>query len=366
MNRRLAIGLLGLVVSVIAVVVVLQTVDVGLTIDSIAHARLEVVAPALLLVALGVVLRAWRWQRLVPARPHPVPVLRVIPILLIGYLGNAVLPARLGEPIRAYLLARREGLSSFEVLGTALLERIVDVAILAVMAFAAAWILAAPAWVIQLTGAAALGASAIVLLLIFVGLGPPIRFVRRVIHVLGWGAAERVLTVLERFALGVGGRSRGHPVAEASGLSIPIWLVDTSVCWLIAAGLAAQLSPAGALLVVAVGALGTSIPSAPGYVGTYELAASAAGQAVGLPAPTALSLAIVLHAVTLLPVALAGGISLMVLGGGSLGEIASAASGGEESAELGARAGSAGVPPEPESATAGLAEEVVDHDAERR
>ncbi len=360
------IGLLGPVVSIIAVVVVLRTVDVGLTIESIAHARLEVMAPALMLVGLGVFLRASRWQRLLPRRLRPVPVRRVIPVLLIGYLGNAVLPARMGEPIRAYLLARREGLSSFEVLGTALLERIVDVATLAVMAFAAAWLLAAPAWLIQLTGVAALGAGAVVLLLNFVGLEPPIRFVRRGIHAVGWGSAERFLTVLERFALGVGGRSRARPVAEASGLSIPIWLVDTSVCWLIAAGLGATLSPAGALLVVAVGALGTLIPSAPGYVGTYELAASAAGQAVGLPAPIALSLAIVLHAVTLVPVAMAGGISLMVLGGGSLGEIASAASGRAEAAELGARAGSAGVPAEPESATAGLAEEVVDHDAEGR
>gem|GEM_PF-324128 len=362
MNRRLAIGLLGPVISIVAVLVVLQTVNVGLTVDSIAHARLELVLPAILLVALGMVLRAWRWQRLIPARPRHVPVRRVIPVLLIGYLGNAVLPARLGEPIRAYLLARREGLSSFEVLGTALLERIVDVASLALMAFAAAWSLAAPAWVIQLTGAAAVGASAIVVLLIFVGVEPPIRFARRVIHAIGWGAAERFLAILERFALGIGGRSRGRPVAEASGLSIPIWLVDTGVCWLVAVALGVQISPAGALLVVAVGALGTSIPSAPGYVGTYELAASAAGQAVGLPAPTALSLAIVLHAVTLLPVALAGGISLMLLGGGSLGEIAGAAARREE---LDARS-SAGVPPDAEPPVTGLAEEVVDHHAQRR
>ena len=202
----------------------------------------------------------------------------------------------------------------------------------------------------------------IVLLLIFVGVEPPIRFARHAIQAIGWGAAERFLAILERFALGIGGRSRGRPVAEASGLSIPIWLVDTGVCWLVAVALGVQISPAGALLVVAVGALGTSIPSAPGYVGTYELAASAAGQAVGLPAPTALSLAIVLHAVTLLPVALAGGISLMLLGGGSLGEIAGAAARREE---LDARS-SAGVPPDAEPPVTGLAEEVVDHHAQRR
>jgi glycosyltransferase 2 family protein len=67
-----------------------------------------------------------------------VPVRRIVPVLLIGYLGNAVLPARLGEPIRAHLLARREGLSSALVFGTAVLERIIDLATLAIIAFAAA------------------------------------------------------------------------------------------------------------------------------------------------------------------------------------------------------------------------------------
>jgi uncharacterized membrane protein YbhN (UPF0104 family) len=71
------------------------------------------------------------------------------------------------------------------------------------------------------------------------------------------------------------------------------------------------------LIVVAVGALGTSIPSAPGYVGTYELAVSSAVGAFGVPPESSLALAILLHAVTLLPLAIAGAVSLVMIGGGS-------------------------------------------------
>jgi hypothetical protein len=85
------------------------------------------------------------------------------------------------------------------------------------------------------------------------------------------------------------------------------------------------MSLAAALLIIGVGALGTSIPSAPGSIGTFELAASAAARAVGLAAPAALSLAIVVHAITLLPVALAGAAAMLAMGLGSLTELGRAA-----------------------------------------
>ena len=320
-------------ISLGATVVVLRSVDFGQTAAVLSHTRLLLLGPCIALVGAGVVLRALRWQRLLPAVDRRVPVRRITPVLLIGYLGNTVLPARLGEPIRAYLLARREGLSSFEVLGTALIERIVDVAILAVMAFVAAIAVDAPPWVVQLTGVAAGGAVLIVIAMTLVGLGPAVRFLDRLAADIHPPLAKAILSRLDRFAHGFGGRSQRVPVAQAAALTVPIWLIDTSICWLAGLSLGSDLSPGSALLIVAVGALGTSVPSAPGYIGTYELAASAAARAVGLAAPAALSLAIVLHVITLLPVALAGGIAALALGSGSLFRLAEAATGTREGKE---------------------------------
>lgn len=324
--RRLAVGLLGPLISAGAIVIVLQTVDIGQTAEALADTNLAVLAPCLALIAAGIALRAMRWQRLlVPAANRALPVRRIAPVVLIGYLANAVLPARLGEPIRAYLLARREGLNAFEVFGTALLERILDVAVLAVMAFLASLAVGAPAWVVQLTGIAAAGAFLVIGALTLGGLGPVLRFLHRLADHGRFAAARMILTRLDQVAQGFGGRSQRLPVAQAAGLTVVIWLVDATVCWLAARSLGADISLAAALLVIGVGALGTSIPSAPGAIGTFELAASAAARAVGLAPPAALSLAIVVHATTLLPVALAGAAAMLAMGLGSLSDLARAA-----------------------------------------
>jgi len=323
--RRLALGLLGPLISLGAIIVVLRSVDVGGTVAALGQTELLLLIPCLALVAAGISLRALRWQQLLPSGRSRVSVGRIAPVLLVGYLGNAVLPARLGEPIRAYLLARRERLSSFEVLGTALLERILDVAVLAIMAFAAAALIGAPAWVVELTGVAAGGGLLIIGALITVGLGPVVRALERVAGRANLAATEALLLRLDRFAAGFGGASQRLPVARAAALCIPIWLVDTSICLLAAQSLGAGVGPAAGLLIVAVGALGTSVPSAPGYVGTYELAASAAARAMGMPPAAALSLAILIHAVTLLPVALAGAAALVTMHAGNLLSLAGAA-----------------------------------------
>jgi uncharacterized protein (TIRG00374 family) len=311
--RRVLISAVGVVISVAAILFVIRSVDLGHVVEAMARAQPLTLAATVPLFAAGIALRSYRWQRLLPTRGRRVPVRRIVPVLLVGYLGNAVLPARLGEPIRAYLLARREQMSASEVLGTAVLERIIDLSVLAVMAFAGAWLIAAPAWAVQLTAIAALGATTIVVVLALVDLVPLMRSVRSRVGSESGQGVDRLLAPIERFARGIGAEHRRRPVAEAALISFPIWLVDSAICVVVAVALGIELSPAAAVLVIGIGALGTSVPSAPGYLGTYELAVSAAAGAVGVPATSALALAVLLHAASLIPVAIGGLFSLSML-----------------------------------------------------
>ena len=325
--RRFALTISGLLISLVAIYLLLRSVDARQLVETLARAQAVPVLAALPLIAAGILLRSLRWQRLL-ARDALVPVLRIVPVLLIGYLGNAVLPARLGEPIRAYMLARREGLSSARVFGTALLERIVDLATLAVIAFAVALTLPVPGWVVQLTGIAALGGGGVVMLLAWLGLEPLVAALRRVIRG-DTQLRKSMVTALERFARGMGGQAQRLPIGQAVALSVPIWLIDGAICWLVAQSLGLGLALSGALLVIGVGALGTSVPSAPGYLGTYELAVSATARGLGVSPEGALGLALLLHATTLLPVALGGAVSLLTLGDGNLLALAREAAPGE-------------------------------------
>jgi glycosyltransferase 2 family protein len=319
--RRLILATVGLVASGVALYLVLRSVDLEATVQILVAASPLPLVAALVPLFGSMVLRSWRWQRLLPGPPS---LLRILPVLLVGYLGNAVLPARLGEPIRAYLLARRESLSSAAVFGTVILERVLDLATLALMAFVATLLIAAPSWLTQLTAVAAALAISVVALLVFVGISPLVRLIHRLVGPEPGAIVGRLLGPLERFAMGVAGGARRSSVAQAFAISIPVWLADTATCSLVGRSLGIELTPAESLIIVAVGALGTSIPSAPGYIGTYELAVSGAAGAFGVAPETALAFAVLLHAVTLVPIAIAGAASLVMMGGGSLGSLARA------------------------------------------
>ncbi len=97
-------------------------------------------------VAAQTVLRAWRWSILLPARADGtrVSARRLVAPMLVGYLGNAVLPARMGEPMRAVIASRRERTGTTEALGSVLVERVIDITTLALVGFVAAFVLAGP------------------------------------------------------------------------------------------------------------------------------------------------------------------------------------------------------------------------------
>jgi len=317
--RRAAVAIVGLALSAISLVLVASSVDVGAAARILAAVALGplVVGAAVLFVTMA--LRVLIWQTLVPARPDGsrVSLRRLMPILLVGYLGNALLPARLGEVLRAYLVSRRESIALGGALGSVALERIIDTAILAVMAFVAAAAAGATGWVLQGTGLLA-GASIVLLAgLATVGLQPFLAILLRVGYVPIMQAPVRaVARRVEPFVYWSGGPHRRRAMAVTIGLCLVTWTCSAATVWFVAQAVGASLSPAGCVLVMAVAALSSAIPAAPAYVGTYELAAVTVAASLGVPRDTALALAVLAHVVGLLPTIVGGPLALASLGGG--------------------------------------------------
>src|SRR5438105_3805238 len=113
---------IGLVVSLVCLVLAFRGVDMGAAAALIAGANYWLLLPALAAYFAGVWVRAVRWRYLL--RPiKPMPSGRLFPVVVIGYMANDVLPARMGEIARAYVLGRQEGVSSTSVLATIAVER---------------------------------------------------------------------------------------------------------------------------------------------------------------------------------------------------------------------------------------------------
>jgi hypothetical protein len=326
--QRSAIAAIGLAASGISLFLLAHVVDLGQTVRVLSATA---IAPVILGLAIGqvsLVLRFWICRTLLPSRldGSRVPIARVAPVVLVGLLGNVLLPARFGEVIRAYLFSKREGLPFGGALGSTALERILDTATLAVMAFLAAVAAGSSGWVVQGTGLLAAAGIILILALAATGLTPFLRLLGRVAAV---APLNRPVTALARrlasFVYWSGGAHRRGPIALALGLSIVAWLANATVFMLVGGAVGVHVSPAGALLIMAVTVLATAIPSAPASVGTFELAAVTAALSLGVPADTALAMAVLAHAVGLLSTLVGGPLALAYIGWGGLRGLSGAA-----------------------------------------
>lgn len=304
---------LGLAVSAVALWFVVRTVDLAAALHALRSASPGWVGLLLLFVVADVVLRGIRWRVLL-APIAPVPFRATMGALLVGYLANNVLPARLGELVRSHVLGERTGLSRSTVLGTIVIERVVDTAVVVAIAAVAILVLSVRGIV---ASAVLVGLALTALLVLLVALGVAAHrlpgFERAAATIGRWPTVTAILSRL-REGLAVAGRPK--TMAGAIALSIGSW--SCTVLAFAAAAQAVGIEPTlGQAALLAAGTnLATAIPSAPGYVGTFELAAVTIAVSVGIPAESALAFAVLLHAVTLLLTSISGA-AVLALGGGS-------------------------------------------------
>ena len=316
--RRLLTAPIGLLVSAAALWIALRGVNLGTAAEQIRQASPGPLVAILGVIAVQVTLRTVRWRALLAIADPPVPIrlASLLPILLIGYLGNAILPARLGEPIRAFLAARSERVDPGVALGTVVLERVLDTASLAALAFAAAFALGAPDWLTQGTGLAAAASVVVVAALLIGGLGLAGRLLEGVERRFPAHAIAAGLRFIRFVAAGADAAQERPAAGLALLVSSICWVLDAVTFWLVGQSLGLALSPAVTLLIAAMTVLGTALPSAPGYVGTFELAAVGTATALGVPASQAFSLAVLAHLMAVAPSALGGAVSLGASGVG--------------------------------------------------
>ena len=305
MSRPLLRALLGLTISAIALALVVRQVDLAAAWEVLRNAAPAWVAVTIVCIVLDVTLRALRWRGLLA----PIARLRLATVaapLLVGYLANNVLPARLGELVRSHHLGDRTGISRASVLGTVVVERVVDTGVLVVIASAAIVVLSVRGIV----------ASAVLLGLAVTGLlvaGLALALVAHRLPFAARGIAElerrpsvaRAATRL-RGGLAVAGRPR--TMAGAIGWSVAAWA--STIVAFAAAGhaIGLELTWGQAALLAAGVSLVTAIPAGPGYVGTFELAAVEIAGAIGIAAEPAFALALLVHA-TILAVTSVGGVT---------------------------------------------------------
>ena len=160
-------GTLGIAISVIAIWVLIGSVDIQSALRVLATASPAWIVVMLITCLVDIGARGARWRALL-APIAPLPYRTVLGYTYIGYLANNVLPARLGELYRSHALGEGEGVSRPTVLGTVVVERVVDTVMVVAIAAVAVLVLSVRG---VMTSAVLLGLAFVSLLIIALGLG---------------------------------------------------------------------------------------------------------------------------------------------------------------------------------------------------
>jgi len=292
----------------------------GLKLDefwqSVRSANYWWILPGVAVYFIGVWVRAWRWHYLLgPIKK--IPTRTMFPVTCIGYMGNNIYPARAGEVLRAVILKRREGVPISASLATIIVERIFDGVVMLGFVFVNLPELAKVAtadsgFVGNIQDFALIGTGLFIgalIVFILAAMFPQVTakigqwFIDRILHK---RFREQTSDVMLKFLDGLASLRSPVNVLMVFITSILIWLLETVKYWFVMHAFTFEVSFFALMLLNGVANLATTIPAAPGYIGTWEAVTKAVLVAYEVPGAEALGYAVVLHVALWLPITALG------------------------------------------------------------
>jgi glycosyltransferase 2 family protein len=300
--RRLS-PVIGILVTVVFLVFVFANVNFQLLAAALRTANYLYVVPALLLTFTDYLVRTLRWQ-IILAPAKRVPFGSAFSVLMIGFAANNVLPARIGELVRAYALGRKENMSTSLGLATIIVERVFDG--ITIMGFLAVLSLLypLPGWGQALArgGAIVFGVAIIGLTMLVLQEQLALKMLGLVLRIFPAGIAASILRIVHSFIDGLAALRSRRSLLAISGLSILVWSLEATSYVMLIKGFYLPIEGKdqiyAAVFLLTVINLGNIIPAAPGYAGSFEFFAIQALTTFSalVTAETALAVAVVSHA----------------------------------------------------------------------
>ncbi|HNR02126.1 MAG TPA: lysylphosphatidylglycerol synthase transmembrane domain-containing protein [Anaerolineaceae bacterium] len=306
----------GLIISIIFLYFALRGLNLGDFWQAVKSANYWWILPGVAVFFVGLWVRAWRWHYLLgPVKK--VPTRTMFPVTCIGYMGNNIYPARAGEVLRAVVLKRRENVPISASLATIIVERIFDGVVMLAFVFLNLPALARVAsfesgFVGNIQNLALIGAAIFVAALLVFLLAA--MFPKTTARLGGWlierllplRAREKTTGIMLRFLDGLESLRSPFNILMVFFTSVIIWLLETVKYWFVMHAFTFSVSFFALMLLNGIANLATTIPSAPGYIGTWEAVTRAVLVAFGVPGAEALGYGVVLHVALWLPVTLVG------------------------------------------------------------
>jgi uncharacterized protein (TIRG00374 family) len=295
-------------ISAALLVFLLRGIDTDKLVAAFRQADWRLIPPAIVLYFIGAWLRSVRWGLLLPE--YRVPTWTLFKALVVGFTVNNLLPVRMGEVARAYLLARWSRVPYGATISSLVVERILDgLSLAALLLLGLRFVPDPPGYLVRgslvVAGIFCLGALVVALAAwradLIVGL------TTRATQPLPARLRELSVRLATSFARNLALVRGKHRLMRVVALSLLAWCFELSLFVVLMPSLGIVASVPVAFLVGSASNFATLVPSAPGYVGTFEAALTTVlRDTAGIQHELALAYAFVVHATLFLPVVILG------------------------------------------------------------
>ena len=304
---------IGILVSAVFIFLFVRSTDFGEVREAFEEANYWLALASLPVYFLGLWMRTIRWQYLL--RPvKRVAAIRLYPVVIIGLMANNLIPARVGELVRAYVLGQRERISKSASLGTIAVDRLFDgITLIPIMFVVAALAGHQAEFDVPVLGSLNFTQLGIVMSILF-GLALLVLFYfafsergqsqlhRLVRMALPASLEDKVENLVDSFLSGL--RSLRSPVdlAVAWIMSLLSWTLEATMYYIVALAFDIHEPFYVFLLLTAAANLAIAIIASQGGVGPFELVVKETLVAFGVAPGVAGAYAIGLHALLLFPI----------------------------------------------------------------
>ncbi|OQZ01981.1 MAG: hypothetical protein B6D35_01985 [Candidatus Brocadia sp. UTAMX2] len=331
LSKKNILFIFSILISIVCTWLFIRNIEWGLLKSALLDANYWFIIPTIVLTLLVYVVRAIRWRGLL-SHIKLISVLNLLSVTCIGFMANNVLPARVGEVLRPFILTKKENIKFSTSFATVIMERIFDMLGLILFTVVVIALLPHPSAPQPNTLAsvsanqvgvvnesilpslkkwtevfAALGV--ITLASLFSVVMKP-DFFRQLLSkfcfFLPHTLKDRILGMYESFVYGLKILEDKTQAGWAMALSIFIWILGGAEIYLLGFSFHMHLPFVAACLVAVCLALAVALPQAPGYIGVFHIAVLKSLHLFGIETTAAQSYAIVLWAISILPSTIMG------------------------------------------------------------
>jgi len=254
--------------------------------------------PVVLLSIIVQIVRSYRWGVIVEPL-EKIDQMTLFSITSVGFMAITLLPVRMGEFVRPYLISRKSTIKLGSALATIVVERIFDMLTLMILLLFVLMTVELPEWVFRTAYAILLIIIPFLFLLIFLAVNREIsaKGLDRIVGKLPPAFSSRLRKLFHSFLDGLQILPDWKKTVYLSFLSLCIWGLIGLVTYILFSSFASmsELPLAAAYAVLIITALGVALPTAPGFIGNYHFSCVVALTLFGIPKTDALTFAIVLH-----------------------------------------------------------------------